>query len=48
MHAEVVCSQCGEPIELRDVTADLGPGYPDRWRPGAVATGRFATSVDDE
>jgi DNA-binding HxlR family transcriptional regulator len=48
MHAEVVCSQCGEPIELRDVTADLGPGDPDRRRPGAVATGRVATSVDDE
>jgi DNA-binding HxlR family transcriptional regulator len=47
MHAEVVCSQCGEPIELRDVTADLGPGYPGRKRP-ALAAGRFTTSVEDE
>ncbi|HEX6567622.1 MAG TPA: helix-turn-helix domain-containing protein [Acidimicrobiales bacterium] len=25
MHAEVVCSHCGEPLALRDVTAALGP-----------------------
>jgi DNA-binding HxlR family transcriptional regulator len=47
MHAEVVCSRCGESIELRDVTADLGPGYPEPGRAGALATGRSATSVDD-
>ncbi len=35
MHAEVVCSQCGEPIELRDVTAGLGPGYPGRSTTGS-------------
>lgn len=28
MHAEVVCSHCGEPVELRDVRARPGPGFP--------------------
>jgi DNA-binding HxlR family transcriptional regulator len=28
MHAEVVCSECGEQLELRDVSATLGPGHP--------------------
>jgi DNA-binding HxlR family transcriptional regulator len=27
--AEVVCSQCGEPLELRNVRAELGPGFPE-------------------
>jgi len=26
MHAEVVCSECGEPIEVREVRARPGPG----------------------
>jgi DNA-binding HxlR family transcriptional regulator len=30
MHAEVVCSHCGEPIELRQVRARGGPGLPKR------------------
>jgi DNA-binding HxlR family transcriptional regulator len=28
MTAKVVCSECGEPIQARDVRARLGPGYP--------------------
>lgn len=28
MEAEVVCSHCGEPIELADVRARPGPGFP--------------------
>ena len=28
MTARVVCSECGEPIQARDVRARLGPGYP--------------------
>ena len=28
MSAKVVCSECGEPIQARDVRARLGPGYP--------------------
>jgi len=42
MHAEVVCSECREPLELDDVQPRLGPGFPARLRDAAVATGRFA------
>ncbi len=28
MHAEVVCSECGDPLHLRDVQARPGPGHP--------------------
>jgi DNA-binding HxlR family transcriptional regulator len=41
LEAEVVCSQCGEPVRMHDVTSRLGPGYPERWRAAALATGRF-------
>jgi DNA-binding HxlR family transcriptional regulator len=27
-HAEVVCSHCGEPLELREIRARPGPGFP--------------------
>ena len=40
MHAEVVCSACGDPIDVRDVVARNGPGFiePDRTRrPGALS-----------
>lgn len=30
MHAEVVCSECTEPLSVRDVTARPGPGHPSR------------------
>lgn len=40
-HAEVVCAECREPLELDDVTPHLGPGFPDRLREAALATGRF-------
>ena len=40
-HAEVVCAECREPLELDDVTPRLGPGFPDRLREAALATGRF-------
>ncbi len=43
--AIVVCSHCREPLELVQVTSSLGPGYPDRLRETALATGRF--DVDD-
>jgi DNA-binding HxlR family transcriptional regulator len=39
--AEVVCSHCGEPLRVDDVTYCLGPGYPARHRAAALATGRF-------
>ncbi len=28
MHAEVVCSACREPIDVRDIRARKGPGFP--------------------
>jgi DNA-binding HxlR family transcriptional regulator len=37
MTAKVVCSECGEPVQARDVRARLGPGYPaDTPPPGRV------------
>ena len=30
MTATVVCSECAEPLHVRDVTADDGPGHPRR------------------
>ena len=40
--ADVVCGHCGQPLALEDVTARLGPGFPERQRPAALATGRFS------
>jgi DNA-binding HxlR family transcriptional regulator len=37
----VVCSECGEPLVASEVRNELGPGYPERWRERAMATGRF-------
>ena len=41
-HAEVVCAHCRESLDLDDVEPRLGPGFPDRLRESALATGRFA------
>jgi DNA-binding HxlR family transcriptional regulator len=41
MAATVVCSHCRQPISADDVQSRLGPGYPDRLRRKARATGRF-------
>ena len=41
MTATVVCSQCRQPISIDDVQPRLGPGYPDRLRRRALASGRF-------
>lgn len=30
MHAVVVCSECAEPLDVREVQATAGPGYPRR------------------
>ncbi|MFC9995431.1 winged helix-turn-helix transcriptional regulator [Nocardia sp. NPDC127526] len=40
-HAEVVCAHCREPLHHADVTARLGPGFPQRHRRSALETGRF-------
>ena len=41
LEADVVCAHCGEAVQLRDVRTRLGPGYPQRHRPAALASGRF-------
>ena len=38
--AEVVCSECREPLKLDGVVASVGPGFPDRLRQRAVRMGR--------
>jgi DNA-binding HxlR family transcriptional regulator len=40
--ARVVCAHCAEPLELGDVKASLGPGYPARLRQQAERLERFA------
>lgn len=40
--AEVVCEQCRQPLRHEDVQSRLGPGYPERLRGRALATGRFS------
>ena len=40
-HAEVVCAECREPLELRDVSATLGPGLPERLRSRPDVAERF-------
>jgi DNA-binding HxlR family transcriptional regulator len=46
--AVVVCSHCRAELELPDVEVRLGPGFPDRHRPAALATGRFTESANDK
>jgi DNA-binding HxlR family transcriptional regulator len=40
-HALVVCEYCREPLDLDDIAPRLGPGFPERQRKAALATGRF-------
>ncbi|MBF6331545.1 winged helix-turn-helix transcriptional regulator [Nocardia transvalensis] len=42
-HAEVVCAHCREPLRHSEMSAHLGPGFPDHLRESALATGRFTT-----
>lgn len=44
--ATVVCEQCRQPLQARDIRAHLGPGYPPDLRPGAQASGRFGVAGD--
>lgn len=45
--AVVVCSHCRAELDLRDVQVRLGPGFPDRHRHAALATGRFTDGAND-
>jgi DNA-binding HxlR family transcriptional regulator len=40
--AAVVCEHCREPLTVDAITVHLGPGFPERHREAALATGRFA------
>ena len=44
----VVCSECGQPLVADEISNELGPGYPERWRERAMATGRFADPPDEQ
>ena len=46
MSAAVVCSHCGEELDVRHVRTTLGPGYPAKLRSRALATGRFGDADD--
>ncbi|GAA2596349.1 helix-turn-helix domain-containing protein [Actinomadura fulvescens] len=41
-HAEVVCSECRQPLRHGDVRPELGPGFPERLREPAEELPRFA------
>lgn len=41
-HAEVVCSECGEPMTSENTRARLGPGYPPRLAERPEVRARFA------
>ncbi len=40
-HAEVVCAECGKPLEADDVRAELGPGFPSKLASHPVVQARF-------
>jgi DNA-binding HxlR family transcriptional regulator len=40
-HAEVVCSECGEPLTAREVRAELGPGFPAKLAKRPVIQARY-------
>lgn len=39
--ALVVCEHCREPLTIDEISVHLGPGFPERLRDAALATGRF-------
>jgi DNA-binding HxlR family transcriptional regulator len=41
-HAEVVCAECGEPLAARDMTVELGPGFPPKLVDNPITRARFA------
>ncbi|WP_412740481.1 winged helix-turn-helix transcriptional regulator [Krasilnikovia sp. MM14-A1259] len=44
MHANVVCSCCGDPLRHEDVTVRTGPGYPAELLDNPDVQARFALS----
>jgi DNA-binding HxlR family transcriptional regulator len=44
--AEIVCSECGEPLSARDVVTELGPGYPPKLRDHPLTLSRHDALSD--
>jgi DNA-binding HxlR family transcriptional regulator len=42
-HAEVVCAECGEELQARDMTVEPGPGFPPRLLKNPVVRARYQT-----
>jgi hypothetical protein len=40
--SQVICVECGEPVEHADIQFCVGPGYPDDVRPELDMRGRLA------
>ena len=40
--SQVICAECGEPVEHADIQFCVGPGYPDDVRPELDMRGRLA------
>ena len=40
-HPTVVCSECGEPLDVHDMSVEAGPGFPVRLLENPVAKARF-------
>jgi DNA-binding HxlR family transcriptional regulator len=40
-HAEVVCAECGEPLDPREMRVEVGPGYPHKLMNHPLTRARF-------
>jgi DNA-binding HxlR family transcriptional regulator len=40
-HPEVVCSECGEPLTARQMTVEVGPGFPRRLLTDPIVKARY-------
>jgi hypothetical protein len=46
--SQIVCVECGEPVEHDDVQFCVGPGYPDDVSPELDMRGRLAPAPDPD
>jgi len=45
-HAVVVCSECGEPMHVRDVRPEIGPGFPARLLEDPIIRSRYVRTEE--
>jgi DNA-binding HxlR family transcriptional regulator len=45
-HAEVVCSECGEPLVARDIRSEIGPGFPAKLMKNPLIERRYAVAAE--